>query len=217
MDRSRLAIVIPAYNEEKTISSVVKGVVPFGMPIVVDDGSKDGTACIAASEGAVVVSHEQNRGYDEALNSGFEKAFQLEVEIVMTFDADGQHSSELIDQFLVAIDGGADVVIGNRNRRARFTEVIFSWVARKLWQIEDPLCGMKAYRIEVYKALGHFDSYESIGSELCIFAAKKNRPIAQVSFEVKDRSDLPRLGNLWSSNLKIIRALLLGILRQQKH
>ena len=82
MDRSRIGIVIPALNESLTIENIVKTVVKYGLPIVVDDGSVDDTSKLAVSAGAVVVSHLQNCGYDCALNSGFKKADELGIEIL---------------------------------------------------------------------------------------------------------------------------------------
>ena len=213
MDRSRLAIVIPAYNEEKTIQRVLTEVSAYGTPIVVDDGSADKTALIANAQGAIVVSHKRNYGYDQALNSGFNKASELGFSIIMTFDADGQHSVNLINQFIESIDRGADAVIGNRIKKARFSEVVFSWVAIILWRIKDPLCGMKAYRLELYREMGYFDSYGSIGSELCIFAAKRNYSISQISIDVCERLDEPRVGNALKANLTILRAIILSILK----
>ena len=213
MARPNLSIVIPAFNEEKTIRSVVNEVIRYGIPIVVDDGSSDDTARIAIESGAIVVSHVENRGYDQALNSGFEKALSLEFDVIMTFDADGQHSSSLIHDFLSAIDGGADVVIGVRNRKARFSEAMFAWIATILWNIRDPLCGMKAYRSEVYRKLGYFDSYHSIGTELCIFAKRNNFKVVEIPFDVKERSDKPRFGSTWLANCKIFRAIVLGIIK----
>jgi glycosyltransferase involved in cell wall biosynthesis len=213
MERPRLAIIIPAFNEEKTINKVINEVVNYGIPIVVDDGSSDDTARIASESGAIVVSHSKNRGYDQALNSGFAKALSLDIGVIMTFDADGQHSASLIHDFLAAINAGADVVIGVRNRQARCSETIFAWVASMLWDIKDPLCGMKAYRSEVYRKLGHFDSYNSIGTELCIFAKRSDLNIVEVTFDVQERIDNPRFGSVWRANLKIIRAMFLGIVK----
>lgn len=213
MARPRLAIVIPALNEEKTVGVIVEKMLSRGITIVVDDGSDDNTARVAKDAGAVVVQHTCRLGYDNALNTGFEKAVSLDCEVILTFDADGQHSIDLVDNYLSEIEQGADVVIGIRNRRARLSEIIFSWISNKLWNIKDPQCGMKAYRTEVYKSLGHFDSYGSIGTELCIFAAKNNFEIAQVPFNVKQRADKPRFGNFWGANWKVFRAIVLGILK----
>ena len=213
MARYKVGVVIPAFNEEGTIQSVINEVNSYGTVIVVNDGSEDGTAAIAREAGATVVTHAKNLGYDAALNSGFEQAAALKCDVIITFDGDGQHSASNIKQFLKAIEGGADVVLGVRHKTARLAEVIFSSIASKCWGIHDPLSGMKAYRLEVYESLGHFDEYRSIGTELSIYAAKQGYQIDQIPFEVNRRSDSPRLGSAISANLKILRALVLGILR----
>ena len=73
MDRYRVGIVIPTLNESSTIKGIVESASVYGVPIVIDDGSTDNTAALAKQSGAVVVAHGKNRGYDAALNSGFER------------------------------------------------------------------------------------------------------------------------------------------------
>jgi glycosyltransferase involved in cell wall biosynthesis len=215
MDRSRVAIVIPALNESASITSIVTAASAYGVPIVVDDASTDSTAELAARYGATVVSHESTRGYDGALNSGFSKAAEMGCEAIITIDADGQHDPSLIQRFLSAIDAGADVVVGVRTRRQRLAEHMFAWYTSRRYGIIDPLCGMKAYRMRVFTALGHFDSYKSIGTELALFAAEHGYRLAQVPFAVRDRQGTPRFGRALSGNLKIIRAMLLSTWRSQ--
>ncbi|MBI3524671.1 MAG: glycosyltransferase family 2 protein [Betaproteobacteria bacterium] len=213
MDRSRLGIVIPALNESATILDVVEAAGRYGVPIVVDDGSTDDTAKIAKQAGAVVVLHGQNRGYDAALNSGFQKAVELGSELVITLDADGQHDPSLIQEFIDRIDAGADIVIGIRSNRQRLAEYLFAWYTSSRFGIQDPLCGMKAYRKTIYIALGHFDSYGSIGTELMIFAAKKGYRLDQIPFDVRERKDQSRFGRVLTGNYKIFRAMVLSIWR----
>lgn len=208
MDRSRIAIVIPALNESATITDVVEAAGRYGVPIVVDDGSTDNTAALAKRAGAIVASHEDNRGYDAALNSGFKRAAELGSEIIITVDADGQHDPSLIQKFIEAIDAGADVAIGIRSRRQRLAEHLFALYTNLRFGIKDPLCGMKAYRTVVYEALGHFDSYESIGTELMIFAAKKGCRFSQISFDVRERKGRSRFGQMFAGNYKILCAML---------
>ena len=214
MDRSRVAIVIPALNEERTIGDVVRGVSPFGHAVVVDDGSRDRTAEIAGAAGAHVVRHPENRGYDGALDTGFAAAARLGVDCIVTVDADGQHVPSLIEAFLREIEAGADVVVGVRDRRQRFGEHAFAWTGQLLWGLKDPLCGMKAYRTAVYRALGHFDAYRSIGTELALYAVRRGLKVAQVPIATRDRSGQPRFGRRWSANARILRALMLGLVRR---
>jgi len=210
MDKYKVAIVIPAFNEEATIFNVVQSVKEYGTVIVVNDASTDNTKQVAIGAGAILVNHEENKGYDSALNSGFERAVELNFNIVITFDADGQHNSELLEDYILLIDQGFKVVTGIRNKFQRVTEYIFSWVAKWKWGISDPLCGMKAYHVDLYKELGRFDSYKSIGTELIIFAATRGEKIAQIPIQTKERKDIPRFGTTLSSNIFILKALWSG-------
>ena len=207
MDRSLLAVVIPAYNEGATITAIVQAVIKYGIPIVVDDGSSDQTMQIAQSAGAEVVIHNINLGYDAALNSGFVCAHNLGCNFALTMDADGQHNPNLIPAFINALDLGADAVIGVRDRKQRLAEYIFAIVSNLLWGVHDPLCGMKAYRRELHSLLGHFDAYGSVGTEMTIYAARQQKTIVQIPVVTRDRKDAPRFGRILGSNLKILRAL----------
>ncbi len=213
MDRSRVGIVIPALNESATIKSIVESASFYGVPIVVDDGSTDNTAEVSLQAGAVVVVHKKNQGYDAALNSGFSKAAALGAQVIITIDADGQHDPSLIQKFINAIDAGADIVVGVRSRRQRIAEHLFACYTTLRFGLKDPLCGMKAYRTVVHKALGHFDSYGSIGTELMIYGAMNGYRVEQIGFEVHERSGQSRFGRMLSGNYKIVRAMVLSIWR----
>ena len=84
MDRSRVAIVIPALNEASTIGHIVHLAGVHGVPWVVDDGSLDATVQIARDAGALVVSHPQTQRYDQALNSGFAAAYSKGCDVFVT-------------------------------------------------------------------------------------------------------------------------------------
>ena len=211
MDKYKVAIIIPAFNEEATIFRVVQSVREYGEVIVINDASTDKTQEMAEKAGAITIRHKSNQGYDGALNSGFSKADELNCYMVITFDADGQHDVSLLEEYIQLIDSGFQVVIGSRDKFQRVTEYIFSWVARLKWGILDPLCGMKAYHIDVYKNLGHFDLYNSIGTELSIFAAKSSVSIAQLPITINKRADKPRFGNRISSNVRILKAIFHGL------
>lgn len=207
MDKHQVAIVIPAFNEEVTIYNQVQLVKEYGLVIVVNDASTDNTEQKALKAGAIVINHKINKGYDGALNSGFLNAHELGCEIIITFDADGQHDPGTIKKIITLINNGYDVVIGVRSKFQRSSEYIFSWVSKFKWGIQDPLCGIKGYRIDVYKKLGHFSSYESIGTELSIFSHNLGFKIIQIPVKIFDRIDKPRFGSKLSTNIKILCAL----------
>ena len=112
-----ILIVIPAYNEEQTIIQAIRDLKVHGFReiIVVDDGSGDRTAELAEGEGIVLYRHVVNRGLGVALGTGIEAALRLGAEVIVTFDADGQHLAEDVPRLVEPILGKeADVVIGSR-------------------------------------------------------------------------------------------------------
>jgi glycosyltransferase involved in cell wall biosynthesis len=111
-----VVVGIPAFNEEKTIASVVLGAQKHADIVVVcDDGSTDLTGEIAERLGAVVIRHEQNSGYGAALQSLFKRARELKADVLVTLDSDGQHDPAEIPRLVKPIeDGVAEVVLGSR-------------------------------------------------------------------------------------------------------
>src|SRR5205814_9312848 len=116
-----LAIIIPAYNEESTIGEVIQHVLDLNLQdmekqiIVVDDGSSDQTGEIAKSKDAVVMRHLINRGLGGALGTGIEAALLRNVDVIVTCDADKQHSpADIISIIEPILKRSADVVIGSR-------------------------------------------------------------------------------------------------------
>ena len=204
MKRSDLAILIPAFNESKTICSVIKKVEEYGIPIVIDDGSSDDTFVLAKNAGAIVIKHEINLGYDKTLNNGFIIALRNKFKYAITFDADDQHDHKIISSFINLLDKGNSVVCGVRQKKQRISEVLFSIYTNLRWGIKDPLCGMKGYSLNLYEDLGYFDSYNSVGTELLLFALKKNYKFNQVSISTKSREDLPRFGSSIKGNIYCI-------------
>ncbi|MDR7152333.1 glycosyltransferase involved in cell wall biosynthesis [Hydrogenophaga palleronii] len=212
MDRSRVAFVIPAFNESSTIFDVIAAASAFGQSIVVNDHSLDDTATIAEAAGALVVNHTINQGYDNALNSGFKAAASLGVDYIVTLDADGQHDPALLPRLIAELENGASLVLGVRSSKARFAEHVFGLYTRLRYGVLDPLCGLKGYRRDLYESIGHFDSYKSIGTELMLRAVASGVGYKQVRFQVRDRADAPRFGRSLVANAKILRALIIWIL-----
>lgn len=116
LHQSIVVVGIPAFNEEKTIASVVLSAQKHADVVVVcDDGSHDLTGEIAGRLGAVVIRHEQNLGYGAALQSLFKKAKELNADTLVTLDSDGQHDPGQIPSLVKPIEeGAAEVVLGSR-------------------------------------------------------------------------------------------------------
>jgi glycosyltransferase involved in cell wall biosynthesis len=211
MDKFQVAIVIPAFNEEDTISNVVQSVKKYGVVIVVNDASTDNTGQLAKEAGAVVVSHNENKGYDGALNSGFDKADQLNLDAVITFDADGQHSSNALPVYIGLLEEGIALVLGVRPKAQRFSESIFKIYTNNKYNWKDPLCGYKGYSMKLYRDRTCFDIHKSIGTELALYGIRSGYSYRQVDLDISQRSDKPRFSSVFGSNIKILRALFLII------
>jgi glycosyltransferase involved in cell wall biosynthesis len=207
MERSRIGIIVPALNEAATIGAVLARVREHGLAIVVDDGSRDGTAALARAAGADVVTHGVNMGYDAALNSGFARAAQLGCAYAITIDADGQHDPEQLRQMIAYLDGGYELVLGVRDRFQRAAEWLFARCGRLWWSVSDPLCGMKGYAIELYLRAGSFDDLGSIGTQLAIRSKLAGARTIEMPIATRMRADTPRFGRRFSANYKILRAL----------
>ncbi|MCB1652273.1 MAG: glycosyltransferase family 2 protein [Alphaproteobacteria bacterium] len=205
----RIAIIIPAYNEEKTIERVLSGVSHYDYVIVADDGSRDKTAAIAEKAGAIVIRHEVNQGYDGALRSGLLKAIEMKADIAVTIDADGQHNPDNIAKILTQMqETGADCVIGVRPERARISEKIFCAYTKLRFGISDILCGLKAYRLNTLQKYTSALDLKSAGTAAALSIAKGGHTISETAIEVRPREDEARIGNAWKANFYILGAMI---------
>ena len=212
----RVAAVLPALNESAAVEAVVRAIAPFAKAIVVDDGSTDGTGILARSAGAEVVTHVYNLGYDHALVSGLMRAVELGYDAAITLDADGQHDPTLLLRFIEALQGGAELVVGIRDRHQRWSESLFAVVGNLVWHLRDPLCGMKGYRTDFLRRAGPLLTYESIGTELALRAARSGCRITQVPVPTRRRVGASRFGGGLKANLRIAGALVRGLLNGRR-
>ena len=213
MERSELAIVIPCYNEEKTILKVIFEVAEFGTPIIVNDCSSDKTLSLIKSikEKIIIVSNNQNLGYEKSLQLGFEAAHKNNFKYVITFDADNQFEAKDI-KLLIEDLNNSEIVIGERVKLQRFSEYLFSFFFYVFYRIKDPLSGLKLYKISIFLENNCiFDSKKLIGTELLIKAIKDKKKISMIKVKTIKRKDEPRYGGLLKANTKILLGLIKAI------
>ena len=118
MPNADTLVFIPAWNEEESLPAVLdelRAGLPTADVLVIDDGSTDGTATVARTHGAQVVSFGENRGLQEGIAAGYAYADENEYEFVGRVDADGQHPVEELARLLEIVrEGQADVAVGSR-------------------------------------------------------------------------------------------------------
>ena len=193
----KITVGIPAYNEEKNIASIIVKLKKIAdVVIVCNDGSTDSTSEIAQNLGAVVINHTKNLGYGAGINSIFHKAKEIGSEILITFDADGQHRIEDIDRVIKPIsDGQSDIVIGSRflddsekeipNYRKVGIKVITKITNTSIKkQLTDSQSGFRAYSKKVLGQLSPSESGMGVSTEILIKASSKNFRISEVPIKI---------------------------------
>ena len=192
----KITIGIPAYNEEKNIALIITKLKKITDSIIVcDDGSSDMTAEISKNLGATVISHKKNMGYGVAINSIFQKAKELNIDLLVTFDADGQHRVEDIEKVVEPIKNNvADLVIGSRfldkksdvpNYRKIgikvITQVTNASIRKKL---TDSQSGFRAYNGQVLSQIFPSDMGMGISTEILIKSSSKGLRIMEVPITI---------------------------------
>ncbi len=169
-----VAIVIPAYNEEKTIGEVVKEARKYGKVFVVDDASSDSTAEVARKVGARVLRQIINQGAGFTTRTGIEAAIASGADIIVTIDADGQHNPKDIPRLISTLTREKlDIVIGSRNfSKMRFTKrlgnSLIYLTSRILFHVDiiDTQSGFKAFRCGVWNKIKWNSSHYAFCSEI---------------------------------------------------
>jgi len=180
---------------------------------VVDDGSTDLTAEVSEKEGACVVRHKTNKGYDHALLSGFRKAEELRMETIISFDADGQHDPKILSQILnLLYKEDNDLVITVRPLGSRIAERIFGVYTASRFGVKDVLSGVKGYKLSKYRKYIGSLRYESVGTEWALYGLRNNFKTAVLPILVSERRGKPRFGGLVKANYKIAKSCAIALI-----
>ena len=193
----KIIIGIPAFNEEKNIAGIISKLKRTTKDIIVcNDGSTDLTAEIAEEMGAIVINHEKNLGYGGAIRSIFLKAKDLNGDVLVTFDADGQHRIEDLNKVINPIlDGQSDIVIGSRFLDGSKKEVpqyrkVGIKVITKITNVTikkdltDSQSGFRAYSKRVLNEIKPVESGMGVSTEILIKANSKNLKISEVPIKI---------------------------------
>jgi len=192
----KIVIGMPAFNESKKIKEIINKIKKKSNNIIVcNDGSTDSTGVIAKKMGAIVINHEKNLGYGSAIKSIFLKAKEIEADILITFDADGQHRIEDIEAVIQPIiDKEADIVIGSRflendvkmpKYRKFGVKTITSLTNISLEvKLSDSQSGFRAYNKKTLSEIFPTENGMGISTEIIIKANIKKLRIKEVPIKI---------------------------------
>jgi len=188
----KIAVVIPAYCEEKHVGEVVlRTRAHLDHVLVVDDGSTDQTALHAREAGAEVIVHPKNRGKGETIKTGLRYWFDRGFDFVIILDADGQHRPEEIDRFVAATapPTQSKFLVGNRmndvSRMPLVRRIVNRYMSEKISRvcgqhIPDTQCGFRMLHRELIPdMLGGAERFD-YETEMLIFASRKGYRVDSV-------------------------------------
>ena len=214
-------IVIPAYNEATRIPGVLKRVSHLGYEhiVVVDDGSTDDTARVAAEHHVKVVRHPINLGVGAATQTGIQYALNQGAKYIVTLDGDHQHLPDDIEHLLEAIkENKADLVIGSRFMKADneipISRVFYNKIANIITyviagvRVTDSQSGMKALSRRYAQA----NELNCNGFEFCVEmirnAGRTNHKVIEIPISVKYTHDTMQKGQSLFNGIKMIGRLI---------
>ena len=198
----KITVGIPAFNEEKNIASIIQKLNQVADTVIVcNDGSTDNTAKIAEKMGAIVITHQQNLGYGEAIRSLFLKARELDSDMLVTLDSDGQHRiSDVLPIVDPIIKNQADLVIGsrfltkNQEDMPKYREIgikIITTLANTSLDesVTDSQSGFRAYSKNILFEITPSEKGMGVSNEILMKASKKNFKIIEVPIVVSYEGD----------------------------
>ena len=217
----KTCVIIPAYNIEKTLPRVIKGVQKYvEKVIVVDDGSTDATFTKAKEAGAKVLKHEKNEGKGRTLRTGLEHALKRGFNQIILMDGDGQHDPNEIPRFLLAAqDPKVDMIIGSRMENVkdmprdrltvnRIGSFLTSLLARQ--RIPDSQSGYRLVKSRVLKEITLTSRRYDIESEMLIKAGRKGFGIKSIPIKTIYRQEISHFRK-FSDTLRFIKLILKGV------
>ena len=211
-------LVVPAFNEEKTVSQIIEGIAENGYNVIlVDDGSRDKTLDLAIG----VVSHVINRGLGAALKTGMVVALNKGAKYIVTFDADGQHEIGDIPKVCKPLqDGEADVVIGARPFEdmpisKSFANLImnaltFIFYGRK---VKDSQSGLRAFTSHAADVINIVSRGYGVSSEFIKEISDKNLKLAEVTITTIYTPETQNKGTDAIVGLRILTKMVLDLFR----
>ena len=214
--RNNYVAIIPSYNEAQTLPGIVKEILKKNIQvIVIDDHSTDNSYKLLQNSKIIFLRNSKRLGYEKSLNRGFRIAKKKKFKYLVTFDADGQQSINDINRiFKKLIMGNNMLVVGERNKKQRVLEYLFSIYTSKFSKIVDPLSGLKAINLKKIRLKIDNSPFSHSGTHILLQCIVKNLKHDKIKTYTNKRIGKSRYGNFFSSNIKIFKSLVYFIYKQ---
>jgi glycosyltransferase involved in cell wall biosynthesis len=228
----RVLVIIPGWNEEAAIGSVVQEVrdtLPFVDVLVVNDGSADRTAQVASGAGATVLTLPYNLGVGGAMRLGYRYAFEQGYDVAVQVDADGQHDPVCVPKLLDALEDSA-LVIGARfagegdyavHGPRRWAMTMLSWVLSRLahTRLSDTTSGFRACNRQLIEIFAEWYPAEYLGDtiEVLVRVLRLGYPVSQVPVSMRVRQAGTPSHSPFKAMIYLVRAffiLFLALIRR---
>ena len=224
MQDSVISVVIPAYNEEKTISEVLEKTVqvmesmkaPYEI-IVVDDGSTDKTREIASKYKVAVLSNGKNRGKGYALRKGFKHA---RGQIIITLDSDGSHDPKEIPKLIEPLYNGIDIATGSRFINNKEVTTKLNKLGNKIINaiimtltgkyITDSQTGFRAIKRKVLQKINLKAQGYEIETEITVKGLKNGFKYIEIPINCKKRIHSHSKLRILQDGIKILKSILIA-------
>lgn len=212
----KLVVMIPAYNEEKTVGSVIREIpdkiqgVEFVQSLVIDDGSTDKTARVAEQAGAdKILTHKANIGLGASFRDGVNYALGMGADIIVNIDADGQFNSKDISRLIEPIlKGEVDFVTASRflDKEVEFRMPWIKKIGNRVFtrivshlanrQFTDTQCGFRAYSREAALRLNIFSDF-TYTQEVFLDLINKGLSVKEIPVRIRERQGKSKVVKRW--------------------
>jgi glycosyltransferase involved in cell wall biosynthesis len=229
---TRLLFIVPAYNEQESLTAVVRDLrehYPAAEIAVINDGSTDGTAALARFLGVTLLDLPYNLGIGGTVQTGLLWAARAGHDVAVQFDGDGQHRADQVERLLEGLRrGGCDAVIGSRflepsGYRAPLSRRVGIAIFRRVNSlvlgrtITDSTSGFRAYNRTAIRFLARDYPHDYPEPESVVTLCRHGFGVREVAVEMRERQGGQSSITLWRSlyyMCKVILAIVVGATRR---
>ena len=210
MQKNKIAIIIPCFNEGITILNIYKKAQKYGRVLIVDDCSSDNTKNILFKKKINFLKNKKNLGYEASIIKGIKYIFKYwkNTKYIVTIDGDGELLPKYI-AFLIKnlLKDNLDIIVGSRNKMNRITEIALKLIFNLKFNVNDPISGLKIYKSDSLKKIISLISTKLFLVDILVISYYYGYVIGSLKINVNNRKGKPRVGNSFLVNMKILNII----------